>query len=31
MINVRIDDNKLKHAFIEEAEELLEKLTVMLT
>ena len=26
MINVRIDDNKLKHAFIEEAEELLEKL-----
>ncbi|MQY76689.1 MAG: hypothetical protein GH155_03580, partial [Spirochaeta sp.] len=26
MVNMRIDENKLKHAFIEEAEELLEKL-----
>jgi len=26
MVTMRIDDNKLKHAFIEEAEELLEKL-----
>lgn len=30
MLNTGIDDNKLKHAFVEEAEELLEKLNVAL-